>query len=278
MEGAGAAVGEAYAWAIENPGKVSCIYGENPLLHSNLAKTSPLDNLAPLARAGVPILHVCGSLDPWLNGQTRLAEKRYKELGGRSRSLCKKARGIIHSRPETRTWSSISSPVASGLRVNRHDSVEGERTRLACSVPRPRGTRVGLSHSQPLGTLFCRRLTGEGACSPRDEPNRSGLGVVSKDKPGRPEHGPRALWPRERQARRAGLFSRRQHPLGTSVEPASAQLVRPRPCCSRQAARPNNRCTHPGKRAGFHSSERRKCVATLRRSGSAPRRQRRMPG
>jgi hypothetical protein len=27
MEGAGAAAGEAYAWAIENPDKVSCIYG-----------------------------------------------------------------------------------------------------------------------------------------------------------------------------------------------------------------------------------------------------------
>ena len=30
MEGAGTSAGEAYAWAIENPDKVSCIYGENP--------------------------------------------------------------------------------------------------------------------------------------------------------------------------------------------------------------------------------------------------------
>jgi pimeloyl-ACP methyl ester carboxylesterase len=82
MEGAGAAAGEAYAWAIENPDKVSCIYGENPVLRSNLAKTQPLDNLAPLAKAGVPLLHVCGSLDPWLNTQTRVVEKRYQELGG----------------------------------------------------------------------------------------------------------------------------------------------------------------------------------------------------
>jgi pimeloyl-ACP methyl ester carboxylesterase len=82
MEGDGGAAGEAYAWAIENPDKVSCIYAENPVMHSNLAKTQPLDHLAPLARAGVPILHVCGGLDPWLADNTRVVEKRYKELGG----------------------------------------------------------------------------------------------------------------------------------------------------------------------------------------------------
>jgi pimeloyl-ACP methyl ester carboxylesterase len=81
MEGVGGAAGEAYAWAIANPDKVSCIYCENPILRSRLAKT-PLDNLTPLAQAGVPLLHVCGGLDPWLNDQTRVAEKRYKELGG----------------------------------------------------------------------------------------------------------------------------------------------------------------------------------------------------
>jgi pimeloyl-ACP methyl ester carboxylesterase len=82
MEGDGGAAGEAYAWAIENPDKVSCIYAENPVLRSNMAKTQPLDNLAPLAKAGVPLLHVCGSLDPWLADNTRVVEKRYKELGG----------------------------------------------------------------------------------------------------------------------------------------------------------------------------------------------------
>ena len=34
LEGAGTVAGEAYAWAIANPYKVSCIYGENPSLHS----------------------------------------------------------------------------------------------------------------------------------------------------------------------------------------------------------------------------------------------------
>ncbi len=82
MEGTGAKAGESYAWAIANPEKVSVIYARNPLMRSLMSKTPPIDNLAPLAKAGVPILHDCGSLDPWLNDNTRVVEKRYKELGG----------------------------------------------------------------------------------------------------------------------------------------------------------------------------------------------------
>jgi hypothetical protein len=93
LEGAGRAAGEAYAWAIANPDKVSCIYGENPVLHSNMSKTQPLDNLAPLAKAGVHLLHVCGSLDPWLKSQARVTEKRYKELGGQITIIIKEGEG-----------------------------------------------------------------------------------------------------------------------------------------------------------------------------------------
>ncbi|MDR0542548.1 MAG: alpha/beta hydrolase [Dysgonamonadaceae bacterium] len=77
MAGKGAATGEVYAWAIENPDKVAGIYGENPILRSSLAKTQPLDNLKPLATAKIPILHASGSLDPNLNSQTNEAKKRY---------------------------------------------------------------------------------------------------------------------------------------------------------------------------------------------------------
>ena len=82
LSGAGGAAGEAYAWAIANPDKVSCIYAENPVLHCTMTKTQPLESLAPLAKAGVPLLHVCGSLDPLYPSQTQEAEKRYKALGG----------------------------------------------------------------------------------------------------------------------------------------------------------------------------------------------------
>jgi pimeloyl-ACP methyl ester carboxylesterase len=93
MEGDGEAAGEAYAWAIANPDKVSCIYAENPVMHSNLAQTQPLDDLAPLAKAGVPLLHVCGSLDPWLKDNTRVVKKRYQELGGKITVIIKNGEG-----------------------------------------------------------------------------------------------------------------------------------------------------------------------------------------
>ena len=93
MEGTGAKAGESYAWAIANPDKVSAIYARNPLLVSKMSKTPPIDNLAPLAKAGVPILHDCGSLDPWLKDQTRVVEKRYKELGGKITVLVTEGEG-----------------------------------------------------------------------------------------------------------------------------------------------------------------------------------------
>jgi hypothetical protein len=93
MEGAGAAAGEAYAWAMANADKVSCIYGENPIMHSNLSKIPLLDSLDILARAGVPLISVCGSLDPGLNDNTREIEKRYKALGGQITVIIKLGEG-----------------------------------------------------------------------------------------------------------------------------------------------------------------------------------------
>ena len=93
LEGAGRAAGDVYAWAIENPEKVSCIYGENPVLQSFMSKTPLLENLAPLAKAGVPLLHVCGSLDPALETQTRQVEKRYRDLGGAITVILKEDEG-----------------------------------------------------------------------------------------------------------------------------------------------------------------------------------------
>ena len=100
MEGAGAAAGEAYAWAIENPDKVTCIYAENPALRSLMSKNSPLDNLAPLAKAGVPLIHVCGSLDPGFDEQTRIVEQRYKGLGGQITVIVKEGEGHFPLAPK----------------------------------------------------------------------------------------------------------------------------------------------------------------------------------
>ncbi len=95
LAGAGGAVGELYGWAIENPDKVACVYAENPLLRNpiQITKKQPLDNLALLAKAGVPLMHVCGSLDPLLAEQTRVIEKRYQDLGGKITVIVKEGEG-----------------------------------------------------------------------------------------------------------------------------------------------------------------------------------------
>jgi hypothetical protein len=72
MEAAGRAAGEAYAWAIANPAKVSCVYAENPALHSFMSKVPLLDNLKSLANAKAPLVHVCGELDRALRSRPAL--------------------------------------------------------------------------------------------------------------------------------------------------------------------------------------------------------------
>ena len=103
LHGAGGAAGEAYAWAIANPEKVCCIYGENPILRCTMTKAQPLDNLAVLAKAGVPILHVCGSLDPMLQSQTRAAESRYKDLGAAMTVMIREGIGHYPTAPRDPT-------------------------------------------------------------------------------------------------------------------------------------------------------------------------------
>ena len=110
MEGAGTAAGEAYAWAIENPDKVSCIYGresrpaqphvENaaarqpgPAGQGRRAAPARLRQPRPLARRP----DACGR--EALQGTRR----------ARSRSSSRKARDIIRSHRRTRSRSWISS-------------------------------------------------------------------------------------------------------------------------------------------------------------------------
>ncbi len=105
-----------YNWAAANPDKVACIYGDAPVcdfkswpggkgkgqgsardwqlvMERYHFKTeaealaydkNPVDNLAPLAKAGIPLLHVYGDADdvvPWEENTGKLAE-RYRQLGG----------------------------------------------------------------------------------------------------------------------------------------------------------------------------------------------------
>lgn len=106
-----------YNWAIANPDKVSCIYADAPVCdfrtwpggkaggvkgdpknwalvlklwgfkdeaEAMAAKVNPVDNLEPLAKNHVPLLHVYGDADevvPWKENTGVIAE-RYKALGG----------------------------------------------------------------------------------------------------------------------------------------------------------------------------------------------------
>ena len=95
-----------YAWAAENPDKVACITGIYPVcniasypglrrasgaygltaeqLKAQLAKHNPIDRLEPLAKAGIPILHIHGDRDKPAPVERHAGElaKRYRKLGG----------------------------------------------------------------------------------------------------------------------------------------------------------------------------------------------------
>jgi pimeloyl-ACP methyl ester carboxylesterase len=92
LEGGGGAASAVYAWAIANPDRVSCIYAENPILNVGGVEKPPLGRLAPLAAAGVPVLHVCGSMDTALE-QTRAAEAEYQKLGGSIKVILEEGEG-----------------------------------------------------------------------------------------------------------------------------------------------------------------------------------------
>jgi pimeloyl-ACP methyl ester carboxylesterase len=59
-----------------------------------------LDALAPLAHSGVPILHVCGSLDPALSDNSNAVEKQYELLNGRITVILKDGVGHYPFGPE----------------------------------------------------------------------------------------------------------------------------------------------------------------------------------
>ena len=95
-----------YNWAAENPEKVECIGGiytvcdlesypglaracgayglTEPQLREQLVEHNPVDRLAPLACARIPILHVHGDADVGVPLEPNSAEliKRYKACGG----------------------------------------------------------------------------------------------------------------------------------------------------------------------------------------------------
>lgn len=122
-----------YNWASENPDKVSCIYADAPVCditswpggfgkgcgskrdwerckkvygltdeEAQRFTGNPIDKLAPLAEAGVPLLHVVGDTDQVVPvaENTALLEARYKALGGAIRVIRKPGVGHKHGLEE----------------------------------------------------------------------------------------------------------------------------------------------------------------------------------
>ncbi len=78
----------AYIWATTHPDKVSCIYADNPGGNPDI-----LMKLGELATNDIPLLHVCGSIDPILGRFTLPMENIYHQFGGRITVMIKDGRG-----------------------------------------------------------------------------------------------------------------------------------------------------------------------------------------
>ena len=125
----------ALNWAIRHPDRVACMYLDAPVCdfkswpggggrvrmsgrdwrdclaaykmtdaQARAYKGNPIDNLAPLAKAKIPIFCVCGDMHDWvvpIEANTLLLESRYKELGGEVYVIRKpKAGHRPHSLPD----------------------------------------------------------------------------------------------------------------------------------------------------------------------------------
>lgn len=96
----------AFNWATAHPDQVACMYGDAPVCNISHRpgrkdkgagdRLNPIDNLAPLAKAGIPLLHVVGDADKTVpvSENTAIVEQRYKALGGNIKIIVKK--GVDH--------------------------------------------------------------------------------------------------------------------------------------------------------------------------------------
>jgi hypothetical protein len=122
-----------------------------------MANEPPLDHLDALARAGVPLIHACGSLDPWLESQTRVAEKRYRELGGKMTVIVDEGKGHYPTAPRD------PRPVVEFILARQKEL-------LSQAVPRPRDHRFdGTISREVLENYLSRAISMEGLLNGRGD-------------------------------------------------------------------------------------------------------------
>ncbi len=140
-----------YNWAAKNPDKVCCIYADAPVCdikswpggkgagpgirqcwaeclkayemteeQAMKALCNPIDNLEPLAKAGMPLLHVVGDADEVvpLAENTTILEERYKALGGSIQVIHKP--GVKHHPHSLRDPAPIVDFVLASPAAGRH--------------------------------------------------------------------------------------------------------------------------------------------------------------
>src|SRR5665213_1980666 len=78
----------SYTWATTHPDSVSCVYADNPGMNKEA-----FSRLGDLARNDVPLLHVCGSIDPLLGRNSTAIENIYQQFGGRISVMIKEGFG-----------------------------------------------------------------------------------------------------------------------------------------------------------------------------------------
>ncbi|HEY4334702.1 MAG TPA: hypothetical protein VGM89_02365 [Puia sp.] len=140
----------AYIWATTHPDKVSCIYADNPGMNRET-----LMKFDALAAADVPLLHVCGSIDPLFGDNTLFIENLYQHLGGRISLMVKEGFGhhphslrdpapIADFIERGSKMVAISAPVFAGAKYTRSNYYglqnsyryfSSEKTYISCRGP-----------------------------------------------------------------------------------------------------------------------------------------------
>ncbi len=173
-----------YNWAAANPDKVACIYGDAPVCdfkswpggkgkgpgsphdwklvlecygfkdeaEALAYDKNPVDNLAPLAKAGVPLLHVYGDADevvPW-DENTGVVAERYRKLGGHITLIAKP--GVKHH-PH-----GLDDPTPIVEFIARHAAVTPEYAPVSAQLGRPRdglgNVLTKLREGQPVKVAY----------------------------------------------------------------------------------------------------------------------------
>ena len=166
-----------YNWAAENPDKVACIAGIYPVLdlttYPGLAKAcdayhlteaqlrdklkqhNPVERLAPLAQAKVPIFHIHGDHDTVVPYEENAAEpaRRYKRKAATCRCCWQRIKATATGRASSsaKNWSISSSrirpngdlwpPTDSGTRFCRDAARAARQSPRATSTGRSRSLR-----------------------------------------------------------------------------------------------------------------------------------------